>query len=493
MPGDSLVGPSETSSGEALGVQRMFRGAGWPAAATGLILTAGAFAGASGVVADAAPTGPQAVHVQLAYGCRFPSGLRQAGVTVSGTFPATAVVGQPIQPTGLRVAVGLPHPAVSDLTGLGAATVTGSDLLTASVTHSANAATARWPGQLPRSVPLPATGSLQLTASGPVPPLTVSSPGTVTLTASGLSLALTPRKAGGAPTSPATLRVACTLSPGQNAKLAAIPVTSASPSPAASGTPPTRAPSPAAPAGRGKIPKGCGAIRIKSPQIACAYITGYANVTKLNGAALLQPSKPQKPGLVNIAENVSIKNVKGGVILNNIGQLYHRGHEELPPVQTTFLGFGFVPITATLEVTELKPIKITVFLHKVVLVKVTASTEVSFRLSNATVNGVPWKNLGSHCQTKTPVKLNLIGSGNTSTQRGFWNLQKGGTLGGMVTIPPFTACGVGENLDPLFTASISGPRNFDLMTQGSLCFIRPFFPDTCPPLVPKPERHLITG
>ena len=196
---------------------------------------------------------------------------------------------------------------------------------------------------------------------------------------------------------------------------------------------------------------------------------------------------------MSIAETVSIVPAPGGVILNNIGQLYYRGREELPPVQSTFLGFGFVPITATLHVMELKPIKITVFLHNVVQVKVTTSTEVSFRISNANVNGVPWKSVGSNCRTKTPVHLKLIGTGNASTQRGFWNLLAGGTLGGMVTVPPFVGCGVGENLNPLFTASISGPRNFDLMTQGPLCIVRPLVPPSCPPKVPKPSRRLIGG
>ncbi len=37
----------------------------------------------------------------------------------------------------------------------------------------------------------------------------------------------------------------------------------------------------------------------------------------------------------------------------------------------------------------------------------------------------------------------------------------------MVTIPHFQNCGVGENLDPIFNAAISGPQNFNLLTQGA--------------------------
>ena len=486
-------------------MHRKVRGTNWTAAASGLLLAAGVLAGA-GVAANAAPAESQPVRAHLAYACRFPSGLRQVAVTVFATFPATVAMGQPIQPAGLRVAAALPHPAVSDLTGLGAATVTGGDLLTASVgtagaAHGANAATARWPGQVARPLPVPATGGLQLVAAGPVSPLTVSSPGTVTLTATGLSLTLTPRKTGGAPTNPATLRVTCALNPGQDAKLAAIQVISPSPSPSASATPSPRAPKSAAPASpHGKPPKGCAFVRKlhikKIPQIACGYITGFANVNKLSGSALLQPAKPQKPGLLSLALGVKIilpppgkpcctKQISKGV-------LFFRGKEELPPTRATFLGFGFVPITATLEVKELKPITVTIVFQPNSNIKTTGTTKVSFQLSNATVNGVPWKNLGSHCQTSKPIKLRLVGRGNTANQSGFWNFAAGGTLGGFVKVPPFTGCGVGENLNPLFTASISGPKNFDLMTQGALCFVTPRIAN-CPPKVPKPKRHLDTG
>jgi hypothetical protein len=195
-----------------------------------------------------------------------------------------------------------------------------------------------------------------------------------------------------------------------------------------------------------------------------------------------------------VAENVRTK-IHGGVVkLFNIAKLYYLGREQLPPVQTTFLGFGFTPITATLQVIELKPISIVVKLYKVTLVKITATAEVSLHISSASVNGVPWPTLGTNCQTATPVTLKVVGEGNTADGgTGFFNLAAGGTLGGMITVPPFAHCGVGENLDPLFTASISGPKNFDLMTQGPLCLFKPFFANTCPPKVPPPKRHWDKG
>jgi len=65
----------------------------------------------------------------------------------------------------------------------------------------------------------------------------------------------------------------------------------------------------------------------------------------------------------------------------------------------------------------------------------------------------------------------------------------------MVNIPPFHDCGVGENLDPIFNAAISGPRNFNLLTQGAVCFVEGggvCDPGTGLPEIPTPIRK-VTG
>src|SRR5215471_20022158 len=107
-------------------------------------------------------------------------------------------------------------------------------------------------------------------------------------------------------------------------------------------------------------------------------------------------------------------------------------------------------------------------------------SEVSLRVYDVKVNGVPL-NVGPHCQSAHSIVLKLIGSPNSIPP---YSIQGGGPLTGEITIPPFTGCGVGEDLNPLFTASISGPGNFDLMTQGPLCIVHPPILATCPPAVP---------
>jgi hypothetical protein len=205
---------------------------------------------------------------------------------------------------------------------------------------------------------------------------------------------------------------------------------------------------------------------------------------------LLQPNRPALPGLVNLdfAENHAFKG--GNLIEDSTAELYYNGRHELPPVQGTFLTFGFVPVTATLHIVELTPIAIVSvsgILRPPYPIQVTATTQILVRVSGVSVNGVPL-NVGAHCQTVKPVNLTLIGKGfNTLPPTGY-TVPTGGPLDGYLTIPHFGGCGVSENLNPLFTASISGPGNFDLMTQGQLCGPSQPANWTCPPPAPKPIR-----
>jgi hypothetical protein len=65
----------------------------------------------------------------------------------------------------------------------------------------------------------------------------------------------------------------------------------------------------------------------------------------------------------------------------------------------------------------------------------------------------------------------------------------GGPLTGFVAIPRFAGCGVGEDLDPLLTASISGPDNFIKLIQGVPCTRPPDSPPiNCDPIDRPPPR-----
>ncbi|MGO8958374.1 MAG: DUF6801 domain-containing protein [Streptosporangiaceae bacterium] len=453
--------------------------------ATGLLAgTASGAVGATGAASTVAAstsatltrvTANQSVRLALAYACQFPSGNNRVNVVVAAALPVTATAGQHIQPSGVQITAVLPEPAVSDLRKLSAATVGGSATLAMTETYLATSAPADWQASTPAAAALPATGSLQLAAAGTAPAVATATQGTVTFSVGRLVLELAPRTAGGATTSPATVPVACTPASGASKRLASVRV-----NPAAASKRPARH--------RLKLPKGCGHIKVVGTGAAtCGYITGYSDVRKLYGAALLQP-KRGLPALVNVAFGERAVFKPGKLIEYSVAELYYRGRHELPPIRATFLAFGFVPVTATLGITELTPIRIVSVSGTTAPpypITVHATSTVSISISKVDVNGVPLA-VGPHCRPARSVRLALLGTGhNTVPQTGF-TVESGGPLTGMLTIPPFTGCGVTENLDALLTGSISGPRNFVEMTQGKLC--GPAQPQnwTCPPPVPKP-------
>ncbi|HET6877655.1 MAG TPA: hypothetical protein VFH38_09015 [Jatrophihabitans sp.] len=160
----------------------------------------------------------------------------------------------------------------------------------------------------------------------------------------------------------------------------------------------------------------------------------------------------------------------------------HPGFGVFPDTRTTVLGFGAIPIVATLHLRQLvrhgriTPLTIRTKTQTVAPFA-TQPTHVSglvqVRISNVLVDQVPLR-VGSHCRTATPMHLHLVG---ISPQ---YNLFTGGPLDGKVTIPPFTGCGIGrDDLDPLLTGTISGPDNPLHMIQGILGTWDPKRPHDC--------------
>lgn len=520
---------------------RRLRGFRLTAAACGLAVAAAALVSGSGVLADPAP-GPRAVRAQLAYTCRFPAGSLPLSVTVAGTFPATAVAGQPIKLSGLRTTVAVPPATVAYLRKLGATGITGREVLSAAVANDTEQVTAQWPGAVRTPVPVPASNRMHLTFSGPMPRVIASAPGTVTFTASGLTLVLIPRTANATTGSPALqpIPATCALTGVTGATLATVPVVAA---PAPPGHPGSgrRANGSASVTG-GRVPKGCAQRLVHggtaNPVLGCAFLLGYADVLKLQEAALVGPAPDGDPPAAFLHVDSYASDIgcvppqptatqcfsHHGVIhvySCSVGQLDYRKQLEFPPARVTFLNFQFVPVTAVMQLSETawprnhpptearrcyqgfsvsKPVPlkspiITVFtdLNDSITagfpVLNVSETYLTIHISQVTVNGVPL-NVGPGCGTAQPVHAILTGRGHNGPPPTGYTLSTGGPLTGNVTIPNFTNCGVGENLDPLFNASISGPMNFQLMTQGTLCTPQQSGKPGCPPTVPKPRRRV---
>lgn len=456
-----------------------------------------ASASASGQRAGTGLAGTGAASERLAYICRFPSGPLRTAVRVTASFPAAAAVGRPIQPTHAALTVTVPAAGVAGLPGGRPSAVAAVGRLVLDVSQPGRSGRSTWTGLASPLTPAPASGPMPLRLTGAAPPIVARRTGKLTVAAAGLLLDLAAAEAADPTPSPSlrgpaaiapTTAVHCVPAPGPAGALAVIPVTRAArPTPSAH-----HHYCPKQPKGgykrnpRFPLPKPPPGSTILHPGLepGCAYTTGYADVRKLKEAGLL------RAGLSNLSVSARVAyNQRDNYFQSdNYGTLYYHGQAEFPPSQTTFLAFGFMPTTATLHLREvgtlnavaLGPYSVTQCKHACPTV-VTISSRLYIRVSDVTVNGVPL-DVGSACGT-SPFDAIVTGS---SASKPPYTITGGGPLGGVVSIPDFSGCGVGENLDPLFTGAISGTRNFTLLTQGKVCFL--FGGGVCPPTIPKPLR-----
>lgn len=341
------------------------------------------------------------------------------------------------------------------------------------------------------------------------------------------------------PATAAPVKVACTPEAGQNALLGAVPVPVPDPTPSGSpssspsssapaspsspatpsvpgtspgtsaGTSPGASPKPGAPHNStikveppvhsGKydcdvLPKGkldFDHIPLKDEQDAgatvtetsfdlgsCAYATGFSNVHKLSGAAVINDAHSAKgPSLTYINMNVRM------AVQPNPPQYYEfdsLGSMTLPVADSTFLTYGFVPTTAKMALTPdpVKPL-LTIVTTGTNFVEQNVITTIYgyqwLRLYDVRINGTPL-DVGPNCRTRAPIQLALVGLQDAHMPGGGdgkpdYTILDGGPLHQEnLTIPAFTGCGThGENLDALFTAAVSGPGNSLNLNQGTLC------------------------
>lgn len=459
---------------------------------------------AAGVTAGSAPAASQAseqhVTLRLGYTCGFRSAATPVSAQVTATYPAAATVGQPIQPTGTRIAVTLPHAAVADLTRLHAAAATMTAGLGTEVTEGAKSSAATWQNFTSPATEIPQSGPMTLTASGAPAETAGATPGEMTITAESLALLFAGHPANGSSARSSSVPVMCVPAASQSRTLAHIAVTPAASSP---GHPARRSAQAATTKYCPHYPKHLklnprfplpppirGATAHYLPEKACAYATGFTNAQKLHEAVLVGP------GLTDLLLGIPtfIKFTPPGFSYfyqRGAGQLEYRGRPQLPPAKATLLAFGFMPVSATIQISEIGSLN-------VALISCTPTAKakcpappnvalfyglVSLHISDVSINGVPL-NVGSQCQTATPFELALTGvppAYDVSTVHG--------VLTGTVNIPSFSGCANGtDNLDPIFDATVSGPGNFAKITQAVPCFTATPTRATCPPRKPHP-RH----
>ncbi|MFE6287485.1 DUF6801 domain-containing protein [Streptomyces sp. NPDC057877] len=488
--------------------------------------------------AQAVAAGPQTVDTALPYVCTLPSGPQPASVRISATLPDRAATGEPLQPQDVTTTVELPEQATADLTALGAADTLAATRLVVGVAQGDSTAEATWRGTA-APVAVPPSGPLTLTATGAVPSVTAGATGDLRFTAGDLTVDLAPTTADGAPTDPASLTVECALAEdAPDGGLLATVAVGEDPGPGTTGPPGTSpSPSPSASPSPGERERqGERAPRItettpdgatpaasappckhdeQNPPVQgsmAAYITGYSNVRKLDGASLIPLSCTL---LVQGELGLEFLPDFSGANLTQFstGKLHDEGRQRIPPFQATFLTFGFTPTKATMVLEQTGPMTISSagfydFLQNFISLDTHVRVPLVLRVTALEVNGTPL-DVGSDCRTEKPLTsaepdpeqnpgdhLVLFGRGEQvvgEVATGYL-LSSGGPLTGEFAIPAFTGCGTGgEDLDPLLTASVSGPGNYIKQIQGQTCAVLVPNPNECtedlqPLLIPVPER-----
>ncbi|WP_143608704.1 DUF6801 domain-containing protein [Streptomyces sp. CB03234] len=492
-----------------------------------VVLVAGLVPGTGVAVDEAVVEGARAAGAEFGHRCALPGGEHRAEVRVSATFPRRVAAGRPVRPADVRVAVRLPAEAVAELAELGAATTSGAVRLNGRVAQGDDTAELPWTRLAAPDTALPATGPYTVEGTGAVPTVTASSGGELTFSAGPVTLDLLLRKADSTPTTPPGLSVTCVPEPDQDMTIAQVTVVSGpgpGPGPGAGERPPAvEAPAtpPTGPDGAGRPggppggppkapPDGAGRQdpgRRAGPADECVenppipqepvpshgYIAGYANVLKLGSAMFIKDPGLMKVRMAKATQLYQCPRDDGLMFtMYSDATFDHRGKPQLPPARSTFLTFGFMPTTATAEFTLEEPMEIATgsyFSPDGQFSEVTKATaKLWIRLYDVKVNGTPL-DVGPACRTARPMELSLTGRGSYDAEgrpHGY-TVVTGGLLTGTATIPEFSGCGTTEDLDRLFTASLSGGGNHMKMTQGVLC--SPGQPEYCPdPPRPKPQR-----
>lgn len=434
-------------------------------AAVGLLSAVnGALTGVgSAAPAPAAPPDTKAT-ASVSVTCPFadPLGARALGVETSATLPAQAKTGTSATIGGFATKLTLPRDvALSFLpAGATAGSLRGSVHVDLAV-HQGERSDKVPVDLTVADTPLPEAGDLALTATGAVPEIALNTVGAVTfdVTAPTLALEAVPPP-DTAVTQPAP-KIACTLDPDQPTTLGKVLV----------------------------LPKTTPGTKQKQ-QAAAADAPGPGDpptedefAVPLSLVTILAKSTVKKLGATVVSDPALM--VDGLFILNLVdGSSRITASTTFNPATTTFLGFGFVPVSATVEFlpVDYRDSKVIEVAGAITTDPDTGATfldttlQVMARLSGAKVNGVPL-DLGPDCVTATPVTLHLngpyeafgVGHIRTDPAKGF-------------ELPAFRGCRAGgQDLTPLLTGMGSGPGNQAFVDTYNLIVCTEPDHTQCPP------------
>ncbi|MFG2145657.1 DUF6801 domain-containing protein [Streptomyces sp. NPDC048696] len=465
---------------------------------------------ASGTLARDRETGVQAM-----YDCMSGAVRSRVIVDFTAAYPQGGRPGQPLWAEGFAVRPELTSEAVAALLPAGTTELSGTARLAVEVAQNGRMAEADWPGLVaPRVVP--DAGAPRPVFAGEVPTVTVAGAGEVSLTAGELALTLLPSAgatsapASGTPDAPTPsgastpsagpspapgpVELRCSPEAAPGPRLAAWPVAesansgppdapTATPAQLPSAPKPPAPPIQVGPGGLGQAPV-CpadlppgeldrtrlpqpppGATESRLDASLCVVAVGYATVAKL-GSALVINDPHGTPGLLHLDLGKRTVSAPDYDESDSVGIL------GFPDAEATFLAFGFQPTTAKVHF-EPEPVTV-VNIRRGTAFTTAIAYRQYLRLYDLRVNGVPM-DVGPRCRTSRPIDTVLAGA---------YDFLTGGVLDGKIAIPPFAGCvSRGEDLSPLFTATLSGPGNPVRIRQGRLAGA-----GSAPPVPELPKR-----
>ncbi|MEU6058729.1 DUF6801 domain-containing protein [Streptomyces sp. NPDC047097] len=472
--------------------------------ALGVLVLAASLSPVSASAGKGRPPAVAADYSCAAAGADAEDGRQRVRVVFDGRFPDRGRAGTAVRVGEFTVRPELTGEAVRALLPAGATAVSGTARLAADLALGGRGRTrADWSGLAAARTPVDAEGGAAPSFTGALPELTATKAGQLTVTARELALTLAVEAPGPAAdtgplaAAPVELRCAPLRTPGP--RLASWEVTapattapprapvdaSPDPDPAASGAPAAEPPVRAArapgeapvcpvepPEGEldpARLPKPPpGAIEGGIGGSLCTVPVGYATVRKQHAAMIV--NDPRKaPGLMHLSLGKRTVSTPDGSYTesDSLGVLH------LPDADSTFLTFGFQPVSARVTF-EPDPVTIVNILRGG-----RQTTTVGYwqhlRIHRVRLGGVPL-DVGPRCRTARKIDTSLSGE---------YPFLTGGLLTGSITIPPFTGCRTpsGEDLSRLFTAAISGPGNTLRIQQGGLTG-----GGASPPVPPLPSR-----
>ncbi|AXB44320.1 DUF6801 domain-containing protein [Amycolatopsis albispora] len=423
------------------------------------LLAAGLTSGLTGA-GSAAPEAPDApaehvpVSLALTYQCAF--GTTEplpVGLTIDTTLPTSVLVGEPVAAGALNAELVLPEalwPA------LGApASIEGTVTTNLLGVQDAKPETVSTELPVP-ATPVPETGALTVKSTGTAPVWQTNAAGSLTISVGPPSITLTTHPAEGTMGTEVLVEAVCEPAPEQDFLLGAVAVLlPGEPEPGAPGAPPLPG-MPGAPGSDGALLPGMpsapgmqaaeagpGIMAAPLFPLTAQYINGESTVAKTGAKVVLGP------GMM----------VNGGQYINPPGI---RGDVALPKAKTPFYAFDFLPVTGMAEFLPANDANGKLTFTEGTFPKpdsmLFAHTEVILRISDVEINGVPY-DVGPDCRTGK-VSLDLWGQ---------YLVTAGGTIGThpdaplesqrSFTIPPFSGCGVEEDISPIITGLVSGPGN----------------------------------